>query len=52
MTDKYKRLAKIVVDQQEYFVSVVKEEYFESVRHSTWLLLMGLMETEDTISDD
>lgn len=50
MTDKkYRQLAKIAFDLQEYFIDVATEEYHEGVKHTTWLMLIGLMETWDMI---
>lgn len=52
MTDKkYRELARVTLDLQEYFISVATEEYYEykRVRHNAWLMLIGLIETSDLI---
>ena len=50
MTDKkYRQLAEITLVFQKYFISVVTEEYYTSVKHAAWLQLIGLMETSDLI---
>lgn len=49
---KYKEFAEITFDLQEYLISVVTKEYYVMAKHNAWLMLMGLMETSDIITDD
>jgi len=50
MTDEHRHLIRTVVDHQEYFISVVTEDYYKGVKHRVWLLLVGLIETRGMIS--
>lgn len=46
---KYREMARIAIDLREYLISVETTEYYKTVRHSTWLHLIGLMETQDIV---
>jgi len=52
MTDgQYKKLSEIILDNQEYFISVAVKENYIRVKCHAWLQLMGLFETWDISND-
>jgi len=42
---KYENLLDMVMDNREYYIQILSEEYYELVKHHAWLCLIGLIET-------
>ena len=42
---RYNNLVSTVIDNQDYYITVLSEAYYGPTKYHVWLFLMGLIET-------